>query len=139
MTEHSTVAKDRPLTRGIGTELKLAAQTAPHVRLRMATAKRNIRCKAYTWAGHREWETSAEKCLRDQNGSTNPPASVGTKITLINEGLIFVHKTGCLYVFYRKERLAEQFLSRCTEQSAFGVRDENFVISQVGDIRIVAI
>lgn len=41
--------------------------------------------------------------------------------------------------FSVKERLAEQFLSRCTEQSAFGVRDENFVISQVGDIRIVAI
>ena len=115
MTEHSTVAKDRPLTRGIGAELKLAAQTAPHVRWRMASAKRNIRCKAYTWAGHRERETSAEKCLRDQKGSTNPPASVGTKITKINERLIFVCKTGCLYVFYRKERLAEQLLSRCAE------------------------
>ena len=44
----------RPLTRGNGTALKLAVQTAPHVRLRMASAKRNIRCKAYTWAGHRE-------------------------------------------------------------------------------------
>lgn len=104
MTEHSTVAKDRPLTRGIGAKLKLAAQTAPHVRLRMASAKRNIRCKAYTWAGYREWEPSAEKCLRDQNGSTNPPASVGAKITKINARLIFGRKTGCLYVFYRKRK-----------------------------------
>ena len=39
---------------------------------------------------------------------------------------------------FRNERLAEQLLSRCTEESVFGVRDENFVISQVRDLRIVA-
>ena len=110
MTEHSTVAKDRPLTRGIGAELKLAAQTAPHVRWRMASAKRNIRCKAYTWAGHRERETSAEKCLRDQKGSTNPPASVGTKIIKS-----FRLQDRMFISLFRNERLAEQLLSRCAE------------------------